>query len=136
MGSIPYTPELCDNCVKKGTVECNEPTISACSNYEPIVAIPEWVAKAVKGYAKDYHDGLEEGYDQAIEDILDWWSGMMNSPYITGNVRTAVRHLLDVIFDKKKERFGPEPPATDRVQRLGDFTNIELMEELQGRIEK
>ena len=72
------------------------------SEPEEFVAIPEWFCKPTKSYGKD---PVEQGYNQAMKDVRDWWAD--NTHVQLGQTKFYV-DLSDVLRDKKKSRFHPE----------------------------
>lgn len=54
-----------------------------------------------------------EGYDQAIDDIREWWDGypgqLIPKAWASKETVITIQELWGALHDKKKERFGPEP---------------------------
>lgn len=95
-----------------------------CSSWKSIVAISNdaavynisWVPNA---------ELREEGYDQAIEDLEDWWEDVdedvaPNNPWTT----MIYNDIWMKLRDGKKSRFHPEPPKPEKDSYQRCLNNI------------
>ena len=116
------TEKSCDNCVTN-EIPCPykqffPPFISHCVSWQKIVAIPNGAALYPTEIAR------EEGYNQAMNDIDDWWAD--NTHVQLGQTKFYV-DLRDVLRDKKKSRFHSELPKPD----LSEFTRKDYDEVME-----
>lgn len=102
--------EMKESCYNCGVMPCALwGSVTKCMSYKKIVAIPEWYADVVKSYGTDL---LEEGYQQAMDDIQDWYTncrgGIPEVECANNITRNFAYRLGEMLVDKKKERFYPE----------------------------
>ena len=122
----------CDNCVLN-KIPCPYRNlfpshISHCSGWEGTKEFE------MNEMGKKLNDELrEEGYEQAIDDVNKYFVRICktNEQYF-GEYR-GINSIQELLQRQKKERFHPEPEVKPD---LSQFKTMDLMLELQGRIEK